>query len=166
MILPPTSSPSSLVFPQALHNTYVCSHQLQEEASLMTPTYEDSRIILGITSLTFFFLFLLLSVVFGSALGLWAIQLPVPRYPGSVWCREPGRVKQGRSGSVGRFPELLRRSQNNRRSYTWASRWGLKVLLTLVEGTGKFLNKNRCTVYISAIVPASLWLFFPWYNGV
>jgi hypothetical protein len=35
---------------------------------------------------------------------------------------------------------------------------GLKILLTLVEGTGRVLDVNRRPVYISAIVSISLWL--------
>lgn len=44
--------------------------------------YEYSRKSLGISSLTFFFLFW--PVLFGSTLDLWAIQLSVPGHPGCV----------------------------------------------------------------------------------
>jgi len=53
------------------------------------------------------------------------------------------RPSQGRSGSVGRFPGLLRHGTVGGAILETQGE-GLRVLLTLVEGTGKFLNKNRC----------------------
>lgn len=60
-----------------------CSHKLLvdflSDDSWAQRMYEYSRILLEITSLTFFS-----PVMFGSTLSLWAIQLPVPGHPGTV----------------------------------------------------------------------------------
>lgn len=59
----------------------------------------------------------------------------------------PDRQSQGRSGSVGRFPSLLRHRMV-RGAALEAQGKGLQVLLNLVEGTGRLLGRNRCPMCI------------------
>lgn len=69
----------------------ICSQNLSEKVSLMRPRVDSdlwvneySRISLRTFPLIFLFL-LVLSVVFGSTLVLWAISFQVPGYPGTTW---------------------------------------------------------------------------------
>lgn len=59
----------------------------------------------------------------------------------------PARQNQGRSGAVGRFPTLLRHGMI-RGGVLKAQDEGLKILLTLVEGIGRFLDGNKCLTCI------------------
>ena len=63
-------------------------------------------------------------------------------------------MNQGRSGSVGRFPGLLRHG-TIRGGALEAQGEGLKILLTLVEGIGRPPDGNRCPVCIPAIISAT-----------
>ena len=54
---------------------------------------------------------------------------------------------QGRSGSARRLPGLLRR-RTTRGNKLEAQGEGLKILLTLVEGIGRFSGENKCLVCI------------------
>ena len=68
----------------------LCFHLLLEEASLMTtghrPINEYRRVSLRFILFIHSFIhsFIFLSVIFGSILGLWVINFPVPGHPGSI----------------------------------------------------------------------------------
>ena len=57
------------------------------------------------------------------------------------------RQSQGRPRLAGRFPGLLRHG-TIRGGALEAQGKGLKILLTLVEGTGRLLDGNRCFLCI------------------
>ena len=73
---------------------------------------------------------------------------------------------QDRSGTVGRVPRLLRHG-TIRGGALEAQGKGLKILLTLVEGIGRFSGENKCLVCIFyQIVYVSLWICFPQYCSI
>ena len=70
---------------------------------------------------------------------------------------------QDRSGTVGRVPRLLRHG-TIRGGAPEAQGEGLKILLKLVEGIGRFLDGNIClTCILQQVVSVSLWLCLPLY---
>jgi hypothetical protein len=62
------------------------------------------------------------------------------------------------------FPSLLRHGMIRADTIEAQGTW-LNVLLTLVEGTRRSLDKNIYLLYISPVVSVSLWLFLWFISG-